>query len=121
MEFRGYDYGELAEAWGIDGEMREFCDMWDKNNLYDIRANECPAAVFIAKYIHKNTEFSPTTVIGENIRQDMIDFLYAFKKHKMSSICDKRMAETLIELSTIDEDDEGFYRWFTMCLPMLWN
>lgn len=108
MTFKGHDFGELAEAWGlplVEDDDDDFCNISD--------------AAIICDFINDNYNHDDDT-LNETIRQDMIDFLVALKEDEHSSKGLKLFCNFLLLLSTL-EDDREFVNYYMQNIEMLWN
>ena len=116
MNFKGHDYGELLDAFGI----RETYDrlIADDGLDEDVDLDE----EMIVRYIKSHTLFGGSGIcsIEEGVRGHMVDFLYALSNSEWCNDGDKFMLRSVLALS-YRSDDFAFYRWFIHCLPLMWT
>jgi len=112
MNFKGHDYGELLDAFGLREEHDKAFD-GDYDGDLD--------AEMITKYINDRViMIDGDTSIEEDTRQHMIDFLSALIACEHTGKGDKNMFSAILWLS-FDGDDLCFWQWFIHCLPMMWD
>jgi hypothetical protein len=117
MNFKGHDYGELLDAFGLREEYDKAFDEHHDGNLDTYHLD----IEMIVDYINDHvTTVDGETHIEDSTRQHMVDFLSAIIGCEHTSRGDKNMFAAILWLS-FDSDDLCFWQWFVHCLPMMWN
>jgi len=126
MEFKGIDWRELAEHWGIKQEMKVITDgisvpetikkkivVNAKIVIFEIDDEDELIAEKLRQYIWNHYDMESAT-IDKQIKQDMKDFLQALCKDEYHNT---QMFKALLNV----DEDHTFLTWFTHNLESMWS
>lgn len=126
-DFKGYDYEELAERWGLKEEIQnlrdavEFLDDLHIINDFCGDITDAVAVQVLTRFINDCCEWiDGQCVLDQGIKDDIIEYLESMATHEY---CTEGRAMRVVALMDVadDEDDHDFVQWFTHCLPLLWT
>lgn len=104
-KFKGHDYTELADAWGIEHPEESFDD--DRMLLDEIR-----------EYIWDAFDDSMQE-LDEDVRKDMVSFLWSLFWEATEICYQAPLWFALIDISR--QDDFTFVQFFDLLLPEMWT
>jgi len=105
--FKGFDWTELAEMWGIQQKVDEDSIVYDDNTLNAIRKHISDSLAW--------DDEEKTHKLEELVGSDMRNYLYAMLKHRGFG-----SNPIYAALYTID-NDEVFAQYFCKLLPRMWT
>jgi hypothetical protein len=124
MEFKGYDYGELIDAFGI----REEYQVHSENivtvegileSLPTFEADELDLKM-IEDYIWDHMD-DEEGILDARVKAHMTGYLATLRDEEHVSDSTMLAANALLQMAKDDEDDFGFVAWFCLMLPRLWT
>ncbi len=125
MEFKGYDYGELIDAFGIREEYQVHSDNIVAvegvlESLPTFEADELDLKM-IEDYIWDHMD-DEEGILDAEVKEQMVEYLKALRDEEHVSNGTFLAADMLIELAKDEEEDDfGFVAWFCLMLPRLWT
>ncbi len=125
MEFKGHDYGELIDAFGI----REQYQIYSEDivtvegileSLPTFEADELDLKM-IEDYIWDHLE-DEEGILDAEVKAQMVEYLKALRDEEHVSNGTFLAADMLLELAKDEEEDDmAFVAWFCLMLPRLWT
>jgi hypothetical protein len=124
MEFKGYDYGELIDAFGLSDE---YNGILDKIRMVEDIIDEIPCtdeedldSTMISSHVWEHVDDLEGT-LAPTVKMQLLEFLRALRDEEHVSNGTFLAADMLLELAKDNEDDTEFVAWFCLMLPRLWT
>lgn len=123
MEFKGYDFGELLDAFGL---REQYQNNQRKIQLAEDILEELPTfeedeldAEMIRKYAWDHVDNYEDT-LDPAVKDYIVAYLKALRDEEHVSNGTFLAADMLLEMAK-EEDDMEFVAWFSLMLPRLWT